>query len=656
MSCPPCAVTEGRALSPVAAVAWAGIVLLLGQVEPGCAAPERRVADPGAEGGLREGAAGTVGTVVAPLPPVDPGGGSPPGALLAGEALPAGLEPAAAPEDPAPPVCPVQPERSLTFPFLDAGDAQGSVSVGTVADGYLVNGAALPDPCPGCVVLPRQAARCLRYGTDELIGVLLRTAERVGREYPGARLYLGNLSAPGGGDIVWSMSHNSGRDVDIAFLMTDAEGVPVEPTDLMFFDSHGWSFDAQGAYRLDLERTWAIIRALLEDRQVTVQYIFIYAPLKRKLLEHARRRGERGELLAAAEQRLVQPGISLHNDHLHLRLHCSAADIRLGCRELGPRREGAPDPAPLVRKEVRRILPLLGDPDEARRYRAAQLLAVLGDGAAVPGLTRLLRDPVAAVRWQALRALVELKAASAVGPILELLKHEQDASCVLAALAALDRLGGPRAEQGLARLTADGRAFPASVLTSYEPPWPRPAPEQEAGPAPPAATGAGGDIVDLAGPDGPTDSGSETLLLRAEAARALAGATSPRVVPPLLALLEDPDPRAAAAARHALTRLTNRDEGADPAAWKRWWAANRQKSRERWVADGFRSAGFVVPEKPRLADVPVLLAAVKAAPEVSCNARRLLQSLLHRAPPRQLEWPADDAALYWSRRWRSLGH
>ncbi|MBM4319483.1 MAG: hypothetical protein FJ125_05865, partial [Deltaproteobacteria bacterium] len=483
----------------------AALCLVLGACAAGSAGPERRTTQPVAESNGQQPMT-TTASASEDAPPavaLAPALEAPPGLFPVSQTGGLGaMGGGAVPGAPAGPTCPGPPARSTTFPFFEAGEAEGSVSVGTVTDGYLVNAATLPEPCPHCHVLPRQAARCLTHGSDELIGLLLRSAARLAREWPGTVLHLGNLSAAHGGDITWSMSHNSGRDADIAFPMTDPEGIPVEPPDMLYFDAHGWSFDLHGAYRIDLERTWAVIRTLLQDEQTTVQFVFIYRPLGQALLAHAHRKREPAKLIERAAEVMMQPGISLHNDHFHVRIHCSAQDVRLGCQELGPRREGAPDPLPLVRERIRQLQPLLASADAGQRYRAAHLLGVLGEPSAASAVIRLLRDGEPAVRWRSLRTLVELQTSTAVGAVVELLRGEQDPALLLAALEALERLGGPHAERGLIRLVTDPRELPLAEIADYSVgPGQRLAAAEEAADQPSpggggsVAAGAGGDVV-----------------------------------------------------------------------------------------------------------------------------------------------------------------
>ena len=91
--------------------------------------------------------------------------------------------------------------------------------------------------------------------------------------------------------------------------------------------------------RFDVRRNWALVRALLSDPDIEVQYMFVHARLRKLLLDQGQREHDDEELLDRAEALLKQPGDALpHDDHLHLRIYCSPSDRALGCKDYGPLR------------------------------------------------------------------------------------------------------------------------------------------------------------------------------------------------------------------------------------------------------------------------------------------------------------------------------
>jgi len=217
--------------------------------------------------------------------------------------------------------------------------ASGSASVGTPQDGHLLKGVHLPVEGESWLKpLPTSRKRDYLWGTAELVQILVDGARSVAEATaePEARtpLRIGNLSAPGGGDIIYSVSHNSGRDADLCFFAKDRDGRPVDLERMARFDEAGtvaWPAELAGAAFFDTERNWLLVRALLTHPAVIVQWIFVAAPLRNMLLDHALRIGEPDLLRERARRVLVQPTDSKpHDDHFHVRIACPADD-KPGC-------------------------------------------------------------------------------------------------------------------------------------------------------------------------------------------------------------------------------------------------------------------------------------------------------------------------------------
>ncbi len=178
--------------------------------------------------------------------------------------------------------------------------------------------------------------RPLHWGTDELVGLLQRVARAVHGRFA-LRLTVGDLSARDGGVVGHHRSHQSGRDVDLAFFMraapargTTRPGRPVDPDDYYVFGPDGRSLN--GAYVFDDDRNWALISTLLTDRLTRIERIFVSSPLRSRLLRHARSLGVSDALVTLAANTLVQPAnVSPHNNHFHVRIACPSADRP--CRE-----------------------------------------------------------------------------------------------------------------------------------------------------------------------------------------------------------------------------------------------------------------------------------------------------------------------------------
>jgi penicillin-insensitive murein DD-endopeptidase len=231
-----------------------------------------------------------------------------------------------------------------TFTAMDSP----STSIGTPQEGRLAGGVRLPvEREPGLQALANTSRRDLLWGTVELVRLLVDTSRalaasavhgdgphalgEVAAETLGdAVLHVGNLGAEGGGDIVYSHSHNSGRDADVCFFARDREGKAVALARMARFDDAGvaaWPAEVAGQLHFDTARNWQVVRHLLSHPAVVVQWIFISAPLRNMLLDHALRVGEPDVLRERARRVLVQPTDSRpHDDHFHVRIACPSDD------------------------------------------------------------------------------------------------------------------------------------------------------------------------------------------------------------------------------------------------------------------------------------------------------------------------------------------
>jgi len=290
-----------------------------------------------------------------------------------------------------------------------------AISIGTTRDGYLLRSEALPLEEPALRIMPRQKERELQYGSSGLIHALVTAAQDVALAYPGSVLSLGDLSAQGGGDIPWSVSHSAGRDADIAFLYMDRNGRPLEPADFITLNARGIGSDPR--YRFDVARTWRVIRSLLTTPGIDVQWLFIYAPLRDMLLKYALSIDEPKDLLDRATEVLGQPGDGApHNDHLHLRILCGDADLREGCQDMGRLPSFARPPETVVADRIQAVTGYLTDDDPERRARAAELLGLLGARPLEPRILALLSDPAPRVRAAAARGLEQLASTPGIRP------------------------------------------------------------------------------------------------------------------------------------------------------------------------------------------------------------------------------------------------
>ncbi|MET0594686.1 MAG: penicillin-insensitive murein endopeptidase, partial [Polyangiaceae bacterium] len=166
----------------------------------------------------------------------------------------------------------------------------------------------------------------------------------VSRKFPGSVLDVGELSRKDGGRIKSHLSHQSGRDADVGFYLTDLDGSPIRAPRFLRCDGRGDGKD-DPTVRFDDQRNWEFVRALLEDPNEDVRQIFIYAPLRARLLAYAAKVKAPHKLRAKAAAAMMQPVNALpHDDHFHIRISCPLDMLERGCADLPLwRAPGSPD-------------------------------------------------------------------------------------------------------------------------------------------------------------------------------------------------------------------------------------------------------------------------------------------------------------------------
>lgn len=200
-----------------------------------------------------------------------------------------------------------------------------------------------------------------RFGHPRLVGLLERVAAEVERRRPGPPLLVGDLSARAGGRIPGHRSHRTGRDADLLLYALTPDGRPVRAPGFVRYGPDGLAVTPEGKFvRLDVERTWLLVRALVRDPEGSVQWVFVARWLEALLVEHALARGEDLDLVWKAENVLLQPGDSApHADHLHVRIACTPEEAVAGCAG-GPSWPWLPPPPSLPEPSDAEIARALG--------------------------------------------------------------------------------------------------------------------------------------------------------------------------------------------------------------------------------------------------------------------------------------------------------
>jgi penicillin-insensitive murein endopeptidase len=212
-------------------------------------------------------------------------------------------------------------------------------SIGAPSHGVLCDGAEVRSDAVGLCWLRHNDRH---WALPRFAAAIERAAATVARERAGGLLGVGDLSIrTGGGPLAPHFSHRSGVDADLLFYVTTLDGAPVESPGFVHFGADGLARDETHArwLRLDVDRQWLLAKALLEDRDARIQWIFVSDVVQAMLLQWATARGDSSETIVRAREVMAQPNPGgIHDDHFHVRTSCSPEEMAAGCESVGPRR------------------------------------------------------------------------------------------------------------------------------------------------------------------------------------------------------------------------------------------------------------------------------------------------------------------------------
>src|SRR5215471_7647923 len=191
----------------------------------------------------------------------------------------------------------------LPAKFLSGRFALLSLSGGYPNDGWQLRGKRLR---PTRELKLREASRERVYGHPALVLMLGRSARDVAKAAPGSVLLVGDLSAKAGGPLSGHKSHQSGRDADVAFYVTDLRGKRVPTPDYVAFDGDGKAKDGRPLL-FDDERNWFLVESWARDRRAGLSHIFVSWPLRERLLKFARSQPRFAKYVPPATALLKQP-------------------------------------------------------------------------------------------------------------------------------------------------------------------------------------------------------------------------------------------------------------------------------------------------------------------------------------------------------------
>ncbi|MCC6553264.1 MAG: penicillin-insensitive murein endopeptidase [Polyangiaceae bacterium] len=183
----------------------------------------------------------------------------------------------------------------------------------------------------------REGARS--WGLPALTRALERAAARVAKKHPRSVLLVGDMSARKGGHIEGHNSHQTGRDADVGFYAVNSKGKPVPLKRFVAFNGEGKAAGLEWL-RFDDERNWALVEALLADKDAQVRYLFVSMGLRGRLLAYAAKKKVPQDRITRAAAALMSPSdVDVHDDHFHVRIACPES-MRGTCVEESAAREG----------------------------------------------------------------------------------------------------------------------------------------------------------------------------------------------------------------------------------------------------------------------------------------------------------------------------
>src|SRR5690625_7808351 len=92
--------------------------------------------------------------------------------------------------------------------------------------------------------------------------------------------------------------------------------------------------------RIDVATNVNMVEALIENKDSSLQYLFISNGLRKLLPDYASTQEVDPEIPPPAEILLRQPAKYIpHDDHLHLRIYCTPEDLEVGCEDFGAKHD-----------------------------------------------------------------------------------------------------------------------------------------------------------------------------------------------------------------------------------------------------------------------------------------------------------------------------
>jgi penicillin-insensitive murein endopeptidase len=195
-----------------------------------------------------------------------------------------------------------------------------SQSIGAPNRGRLEHGVHLKTSS-ALRILPAVAPYDAEWATEELAEMVEQAAHDVRLHFADAILTVGQASKRAGGEIDRHHSHESGRDIDIAFYLQDAKQKPLLAGGYITIRNDGWSLDHHAHF--DDARNFALLTSLVNSSHATITHIFVVHYLRARILSYAAKMNASPALIDRLASLMVQPAHVLpHDDHFHVRISC----------------------------------------------------------------------------------------------------------------------------------------------------------------------------------------------------------------------------------------------------------------------------------------------------------------------------------------------
>ena len=196
----------------------------------------------------------------------------------------------------------------------------GSISIGFVEEGRLINAMPFPEGEAWRVVVPESC-----WTTQETADAIIGAARQVREWYPeGAPVRVGQVSGPEGGYLPPHISHQNGRDIDVGLFYPGPEPYRIKERETV----------------MDVAMNWAFAKAILMHGDV--QFILLDKRVQKVLYDYALAHGENKQWLDSlfhAGPRSAFFHARKHRDHFHVRLfNPRAQELARRLAPLMPRR------------------------------------------------------------------------------------------------------------------------------------------------------------------------------------------------------------------------------------------------------------------------------------------------------------------------------